>query len=416
MAGLLGDYTPDPLAQGLLGFGSALLTPRQMGGGLASGAQAFNQGAQQAALLRRQMQADAERQQYMRAQMDAQQQRLGMDQQEFGLKMEQHRAAQAAEARKQQFIDDFVSTAGQRDPEIAALARVDLKAAIERAFPKPEWRTWFDEKGRQVQGYVAPGQAPTQVGGAERKMQSVNLGNRVQFVDPLEQTGPLAIGQSPDSAASVAATIRGQNMTDSRAREGLAIQREQGAAGKVPTGYRAKPDGTLEFIPGGPADPATKADKFPTEVQAKDNLFARRAIESEQALIALGDKPSIAGVATKNNLSNVPLLGGALGLGANAMLSPESQRYDQAKRNFINAVLRRESGAVISEGEFKNADVQYFPQPGDSEAVKLQKAQNRRTAIDGLAAGAGPLAKDMPTLPPPGAQGVVQGWSVRKVQ
>jgi hypothetical protein len=33
MAGLLGDYTPDPLAQGLLGLGSALLTPRQMGGG-----------------------------------------------------------------------------------------------------------------------------------------------------------------------------------------------------------------------------------------------------------------------------------------------------------------------------------------------------------------------------------------------
>lgn len=416
MAGLLGDYTPDPLAQGLLGLGGALLTPRQMGGGLMAGAQAFNQGAMQAQMMRRQMEQDAQRQQYMRAQMDAQQQRLGMDQQEFGLKMDQYRAAQAAETRKQQFVDEFVATAAQRDPEVAALARVDLRAAIERAFPKPEWRTWFDEKGRQVQGYVAPGQAPTQVGGAERKMQSVNLGNRVQFVDPLEQTGPLTIGQSPDSAASVAATIRGQNMTDSRAREGLAIQREQGAAGKVPTGYRAKPDGTLEFIPGGPADPATKADKFPTEVQAKDNLFARRAIESEQALIALGDKPSIAGVATKNNLSNVPLLGGALGLGANAMLSPESQRYDQAKRNFINAVLRRESGAVISEGEFKNADVQYFPQPGDSEAVKLQKAQNRRTAIDGLAAGAGPLAKDMPTLPPPGAQGVVQGWSVRKVQ
>lgn len=416
MAGLLDGYTPDPLAQGLLGLGGALLTPRAMGGGLAAGAQAFNQGAQQAALLRRQMQADAERQQYMRAQMEAQQKRLGMDEQRFGLEMKQFDAQQADAAQRKAFVDDFVRTAAMKDPEIAMLARVDLRSAIERAFPKPEWRTWFDEKGRQVQGYVAPGQAPTQVGGAERKVQSVNLGDRVQFVDPLEQSGPLSMGQSPDSRASVAATLRGQNMTDSRAREGLAIQREQGALGKVPTGYRAKPDGTLEFIPGGPADPATKADKFPTEVQAKDNLFARRAIESEQALIALGDKPSIAGVATKNNLSNVPLLGGALGLGANAMLSPESQRYDQAKRNFINAVLRRESGAVISEGEFKNADVQYFPQPGDSEAVKLQKAQNRRTAIDGLAAGAGPLAKDMPTLPPPGAQGVVQGWSVRKVQ
>ena len=416
MPGLLGDYQPDPLAQGLLGLGGALLTPRQMGGGVASGMQAFAQQAQQAQEARRRMAADAERQAYLRQQSEMQQKRFGMDEQRFGLEMKQFDAQQAAAAEKKAFIDDFVRTAAMKDPEIAMLARVDLKSAIERAFPKPEWRTWFDEKGRQTQGFAAPGQAPTQVGGAERKMQSVNLGNRVQFVDPLEQTGPLSIGQSPDSAASVAATIRGQNMTDSRAREGLAIQREQGAAGKVPTGYRAKPDGTLEFIPGGPADPATKADKFPTEVQAKDNLFARRAIESEQALIALGDKPSIAGVATKNNLSNVPLLGGALGLGANAMLSPESQRYDQAKRNFINAVLRRESGAVISEGEFKNADVQYFPQPGDSEAVKLQKAQNRRTAIDGLAAGAGPLAKDMPTLPPPGAQGVVQGWSVRKVQ
>ena len=42
-------------------------------------------------------------------------------------------------------------------------------------------------------------------------------------------------------------TMRGQNLTDARARQ----QVEQG---KVPSGYRGLPDGTLEAIPGGPAD------------------------------------------------------------------------------------------------------------------------------------------------------------------
>jgi hypothetical protein len=50
---------------------------------------------------------------------------------------------------------------------------------------------------------------------------------------------------------------------------------------------------------------------------------------------------------------------------------------DQAKRNFVNAVLRRESGAVISPSEFENAHVQYFPVPGDSEKVLAQKKANR---------------------------------------
>lgn len=43
--------------------------------------------------------------------------------------------------------------------------------------------------------------------------------------------------------------------------------------------------------------------------------------------------------------------------------SAERQKFEQAKRNFVNSVLRNESGAVIAESEFKNADKQYFPQP-----------------------------------------------------
>lgn len=73
----------------------------------------------------------------------------------------------------------------------------------------------------------------------------------------------------------------------------------------------------------------------------------------------------------------------------NALQSPERQQFEQAKKNFVNAVLRRESGAAISAGEFTSADKQYFPQPGDSQAVLDQKADNRQQVYQNLLLEAG---------------------------
>lgn len=56
----------------------------------------------------------------------------------------------------------------------------------------------------------------------------------------------------------------------------------------------------------------------------------------------------------------------------------------QAQREFVNAILRRESGAVISDTEFASASQQYFPQPGDGQAVIAQKRAARRRAAQGL--------------------------------
>jgi len=80
--------------------------------------------------------------------------------------------------------------------------------------------------------------------------------------------------------------------------------------------------------------------------------------------------------------SSVPLV-------SNYIISPEKRQLDQAQRNFINAVLRRESGAVISEQEFENARLQYFPQPGDDEQTLANKAVNRELALQGLSRSAG---------------------------
>lgn len=73
--------------------------------------------------------------------------------------------------------------------------------------------------------------------------------------------------QAREAAAGRAVTMRGQNMTDARARESNAATAAQG--GKPPPGYRFKPDGSLEAIPGGPADIKAGAEGAKREASRK---------------------------------------------------------------------------------------------------------------------------------------------------
>ena len=87
-------------------------------------------------------------------------------------------------------------------------------------------------------------------------------------------------------------------------------------------------------------------------------------------------------------------------------MAQQSQQAQQAQNNFINAVLRQESGAAINSSEFANAKQQYFPQPGDSPEVIAQKKRNRELVIKGFARQAGPGGADVAEVfnnPPPKA-------------
>jgi hypothetical protein len=167
---------------------------------------------------------------------------------------------------------------------------------------------------------------------------------------------------------------------------------EGGGAYKLPANYRWKvggQPGEVEPIPGGPADPDTKGAKQtkpPTEGQAKALLFGSRMAIADEVLSELEQSGNRLPNLGKQAAETVPLIGGALGMGANLFTSDGEQQVEQAQRDFINAVLRRESGAVIADSEFNNARRQYFAQPGDSPATLRQKAANRRTAIAGMKA------------------------------
>lgn len=145
------------------------------------------------------------------------------------------------------------------------------------------------------------------------------------------------------------------------------------------------PNGAAVQVPGA-------GDKPLTDSQAKAFLFGSRANESNKIMDETAkngtDRPGWWKRTAEATVGMVPFAGDKLSDAAGSVMnftqSADQQKVEQAQRDFINAVLRRESGAVISPSEFTNAAKQYFPQVGDSDAVLKQKAQNRANAIKGI--------------------------------
>lgn len=218
------------------------------------------------------------------------------------------------------------------------------------------------------------------------KFDTRNIGGSTQTTAQDPVTGRVAIAnsvqntQSPDSVASGQVQMRGQNMSDSRARERLAFDQAQ------PKGVLDPERGLLVDPRTGEARPVTMGgkpvgmkEKPLTDGQAKAALFGSRMEASDKIIGQLAEKGAT---------TSIPGSRAGYGVGAtlNLVAPAAQQQLDQAKRDFINATLRRESGAVISEPEFANAEQQYFPQIGDKPEVIKQKAQNRAIAIRGVQA------------------------------
>lgn len=203
--------------------------------------------------------------------------------------------------------------------------------------------------------------------------------------DPVSGTskvvGSVKNTQSPDNAASVAATMRGQNMVDARSREANDAAREasqsvydteRGVVVNKATGL-ARPAATLDGKPVG------EKEKPLTDTQSKAAGFGARMKHANQIMSDLEDS---------GTTKAIP--GARAGYGVGGVitaLSPASQQnLTQAQRDFVNAVLRRESGAAISESEFDNAIKQYFPQVGDKPEQVAQKKRNREISMRGVLA------------------------------
>lgn len=142
-----------------------------------------------------------------------------------------------------------------------------------------------------------------------------------------------------------------------------------------------------------------------TEVQGKAEQFANRMETAESALSGGLEKQALGVKGAAQSIAGSLPFGSSLQSGA-------YQRYNQAKSQFVTALLRQESGAAIGKEEFNRYDKEFFPQPGDTQEVIEQKAQSRRVAIEAMKKGAGPSYKSPVLNSTGGKTSAGVAWSI----
>ncbi|WP_166015787.1 MULTISPECIES: hypothetical protein [Chelativorans] len=148
------------------------------------------------------------------------------------------------------------------------------------------------------------------------------------------------------------------------------------SGGRGGTSLSIGPDGTVQFSQGNAARPLTEA-------QSKDAVYATRA---EGALGTL-DQFDTALTSASERVAEYDPTGVVRG-----MQSEEFQKAQQAGLEFLQAILRKDTGAAIAKEELDQYGRTYLPQPGDGPAVLEQKRMARRRALEALKAGMAPQA------------------------
>ena len=151
--------------------------------------------------------------------------------------------------------------------------------------------------------------------------------------------------------------------------------------------------------PQGKFVPVSGLDGKPlNESQGNATAYGLRMKEAEAILADLAN-PKIGNATLRGaNVESIPFVGGAVSKVLPSFLggsSEQQQQVNQAKTNFITAVLRKESGAAIGKDEFATEDRKYFPQLNDGPKVIKQKEDARRLAIEAMKFQAGPGAKEI---------------------
>lgn len=292
-----------PAGQGLLAAGLGALGGRTALGGISRGGllglNVYNQ-AKQGAL---------------------DEQRMQKQDQLFDMQMQQRQQAQEQAQARQNYLSSIgrvtSPVVGAQPNQFDPMKYISMGGSVEEAKNLASSGNWgkstvknynevrmpdgsvqivgFDEYGGQVKTGAQPFKAP----------EIRDFGGHVGGIDPI--TGKVtSYGNKTMTQAERDASARGWAAIKTD-RERLALEGQgQGALGfgKAPTGYRFKPDGSLEPIPGGPAD--IKASLEGQKAEARKTA----AIEQADRIIAKVDQ-AIGGVG--NGWGTTGITGAALG-------------------------------------------------------------------------------------------------------
>lgn len=155
-----------------------------------------------------------------------------------------------------------------------------------------------------------------------------------------------------------------------------------------PTGYRYGADGTtLEFIPGGPADPSTAGKT--TEATRRNQQLATVIEPEVKSLIGDATTPGTFD-ALANGVDQAKSFIPGGNLTPLTATSPEYQQATDSLRTIVASYLYSVSGATANPGEVQTQVDILTPKPGDSKervAAKKARVQQMVDAVRAAATG-----------------------------
>jgi hypothetical protein len=150
------------------------------------------------------------------------------------------------------------------------------------------------------------------------------------------------------------------------------------AAGFSAEGAEVLPNGSIRVTKMARVD---KSRAKYTEAESKSIVYLDRMKDAEkgiQRVMQEGFNPASAG----GSFDRV-----TAGTWANFMSSPKGRQYENEQRNFLAGVLRKDTGAAVTNREFDLYGPMFFPLYGDDPGTVQQKARKRQVAIDAIQRG-----------------------------
>lgn len=188
-----------------------------------------------------------------------------------------------------------------------------------------------------------------------------------------------ALKDKPDDVpltdlAKLGADLKGGRI--SQAQYDAAIAKETAINGG--TTLSVNPEtGQVEFKQGGPAG---ATDPKLTEGQSKDAFYYIRGEGANDALAA-----------NEQSLTNLKdTVVGGIPLAGNFFTSEGFKNANRDGKEFLAAVLRKDSGGAITPEEWSSYGPMYLPAPGDDADQLARKREARQRAMDALKAVSGP--------------------------
>ncbi len=157
--------------------------------------------------------------------------------------------------------------------------------------------------------------------------------------------------------------------------------------GKVPAGYHMAPDGrSLEFIPGGPADPARKEAQLGSREATFLNRVLTGASQASQDLANIANLPLTASTGIFGGRNQGPgLFDATKEVLANKVTSQEVQDYNVMATGFQRSLAAIEAAGLMPSGMLSNQMESVLFKEGDTNLTKVRKlAQTRQIIEQGL--------------------------------